>query len=81
MLIEKINPTIATAIVVSGSLVKTDKDYLFMSVALGNAFGGYRRNNGDGIVAPIAVRKTANGVKNKDTVVINDTSYYIEAIK
>ncbi len=46
-----------------GSLVKTDKGYLFMSVALGKTV--VKGDNSDGIVAPAALRKIVNGIKNK----------------
>ncbi len=63
VLVEKINPEIVAAIVVMGSLVKTDKGYLFMSVALGKTV--VEGDNSDGIVAPAALRKIVNGIKNK----------------
>ena len=36
-ILKKINPAIATVSVVNGSLIKTDKGYLFISAALGKA--------------------------------------------
>lgn len=36
-LLEKINPEISATIVVNGSLIKTNRGYFFMSVALGKA--------------------------------------------
>ena len=34
-LLEKINPALSVAKIVNGSLIKTDRGYLFMSIALG----------------------------------------------
>ena len=79
IIVEKINPTIVAAIVVNGSLVKTDKGYLFMSVALGKAVV-------EGITfmalspqSPLG--KQLMGLKAGDTAIINNRSYYIEAIE
>ena len=35
--LEKINPAISTKVIVNGSLIKTNRGYLFLSVALGKA--------------------------------------------
>ena len=79
IIVEKINPTIVATIVVNGSLVKTDKGYLFMSVALGKSVI-------EGITfialspqSPLG--KQLMGLKTKDTAIINNKSYYIEAIE
>ncbi|MDQ2862826.1 MAG: GreA/GreB family elongation factor, partial [Bacteroidota bacterium] len=79
VLVEKINPEIVAAIVVMGSLVKTDEGYLFMSVALGKAVV-------EGITfttlspqSPLG--KQLMGLKVKDTAVINNKGYYIEGIE
>ncbi|MEO6820067.1 MAG: hypothetical protein ABI204_10090 [Ginsengibacter sp.] len=79
VLLEKINPAIVAAIVVMGSLVKTDKGYLFVSVALGKAVI-------DGIsftsLSPQSpLGHQLMGLKEKDTASINNTRYYIEAIE
>ena len=79
IVVEKINPTIVASIVVIGSLVKTDKGYLFMSVALGKS-----------VVEEIAITalspqsplgKRLMGLKTKDTAIINNTIYYIQEIE
>ncbi len=79
IVLEKINPSIVATIVVNGSLVKTDKGYLFISVALGK-----------GIVEGITfmalspqspLGKQLMGLKTKDTAIINNNSYYIESIE
>jgi transcription elongation GreA/GreB family factor len=77
--LEKINPTIVVPIVVSGSLVKTDKGYLFLSIASGKA-----------VVEEITVTALSPqsplgnqlmGLKATDTAVFNNKSYYIETIE
>ena len=79
IVVEKINPTIVAAIVVNGSLVKTDKGYLFMSVALGKAVVEGITFTALSSQSPLG--KQLMGLKTKDAVIINNTSYYIEAIE
>ena len=79
LILEKINPNIVAPIVVMGSLIKTDKGYLFMSVALGKAIV-----EGINLIAlspqsPLGMKLM--GLKEKDTVVINNVSYFIESIQ
>lgn len=79
ILVEKINPTIIAAAVVMGSLIKTDQGYLFMSVALGKA-------DIEGIsfiaLSPQSpLGQQLMGLKEKDTAIINNKSYHIEAIE
>ena len=78
IVVKKINPTIVASLVVSGSLVKTDKGYLFISVALGKAVV-------EGIVVTALspqspLGKQLMGLKAGDTAVFNE-SYYIETIE
>lgn len=78
LVVKKINPTIVAPIVVSGSLVKTDNGYLFMSVALGKAVV-----EGITITALSPQSPLGNqlmGLKAGDTAVFNK-SYYIETIE
>ena len=79
ILIEKINPMIVAAIVVSGSLVKTDKGYLFMSVALGKAVVEGITLTALSPQSPLG--KQLMGLKATDTAIINNKGYYIEAIE
>ena len=79
IVVEKINPTIVAAIVVNGSLIKTDKGYLFMSVALGKAVVEGITFTALSSQSPLG--KQLMGLKTKDAVIINNTSYYIEAIE
>ena len=77
--IEKINPTIVAAIVLTGSLVKTDKGYLFISVASGKA-----EVEGITFTALSPQSPLGNqlmGLKAGDTAIFNNRSYFIDAIE
>ncbi len=79
IVLEKINPMIAAAIVVSGSLVKTNNGYLFMSVALGKTV-----LEGITLTALSPQSPLGNqlmGLKAGDTTVFNNKVYYIETIE
>ncbi len=76
--LENINPALSPAVIVNGSLVKTDKGYLFISTALGKAIV-------DGITvialsqhSPLGIRLM--GLCVGDTAVINDNRYFVEHI-
>ena len=77
--LEKINPDIHADIILNGSLIKTNRGYLFMSVALGKSVV-------DG-VAVIALSpqsplgKKLMGLKVGETAEINNTGYLIENIE
>ena len=77
--VERINPTIVAAIVVSGSLVKTDKGYLFVSVALGKAVVEEITMTALSPQSPLGSQLM--GLKAGDTAAINHTNYYIESIE
>ena len=79
IMLEKINPTIATNVVLSGSLIKTDKGYLFMSVALGKAVVEGITLTSLSPQSPLG--KELMGLKAGDTAVVNNKSYYIETIE
>ena len=79
IVVEKINPTIVAPIVVSGSLIKTDKGYLFISVALGKAFVEGITFTALSPQSPLG--KQLMGLKIKDSAIINNRSYYIESIE
>lgn len=79
VLVEKINPEIVAAIVVMGSLVKTDEGYLFMSVALGKAVVEGITLTALSPQSPLG--KQLMGLKAGDTAIINNKSCYIEAIE
>ena len=77
--LEKINPDIHADIILNGSLIKTNRGYLFMSVALGRAVIDE--------VAVIALSpqsplgKKLMGLKVGETAEINNTGYLIENIE
>lgn len=77
--LEKINPTIVAPVVVSGSLVKTDKGYLFLSVALGKAV--VEGNTLTALSPQSPLGNQLMGLKAGDTAVFNNKSYYVEAIE
>lgn len=79
IVLEKINPTIVAAIVLSGSLVKTDKGYLFISVALGKAVLEGITFTALSPQSPLG--KELMGLKAGDIAVINNKSYHIETIE
>jgi hypothetical protein len=76
--VEKIDPALSSSKIVNGSLVKTDKGYLFISVALGKA-----TIDGCNVIAlspqwPLGkklIRSTANEI-----VEFNNNKYTIESI-
>ena len=77
-ILEKINPDLKTNIVVNGSLIKTNRGYLFLSTALGKA-----EIEGEKIIALSAqspLGKKLMGSKPGDTAEINGTNYIIESI-
>jgi transcription elongation GreA/GreB family factor len=76
--LEKINPAITASIVVNGSLIKTDRGYLFMSIAAGKA-------SLDGItVMALSPQSPLGGklmgLKAGDSAEVNNTRYVIESI-
>ncbi len=77
--IEKINPTIVAPVVVIGSLVKTDKGYLFLSVALGKMVVEGITFTALSPQSPLGSRLM--GLKAGDTAVFNNIEYFIETIE
>ena len=76
--LEKINPALSPASIVNGSLVKTNRGYLFMSVALGKAVV-----DGTTVIAlsqQSPLGKLLMGLKEGGSTVINSNSYVIESI-
>ena len=77
--LEKINPNIHADIILNGSLIKTNRGYLFMSVALGRAVVDE--------VAVIALSPQSPlgqklmGLRAGETAEINNTGYQIESIE
>lgn len=76
--LEKINPEIRTTLVVNGSLLKTNRGYLFLSTALGKA-----EVEGQKIIAlspQSPLGQKLMGLKNGEMAEINGTQYIIESI-
>ena len=77
--LEKINPSIAAKIIVHGSLIKTNRGYLFLSIALGKAV-----ISGVHVIAlspqsPLGIKLM--GLQAGDAAAINDNNYLIESIE
>jgi transcription elongation GreA/GreB family factor len=76
---EKINPDLSANIILNGSLIKTNRGYLFMSVALGKAVID---NNAVIALSPQSpLGQKLMGLKAGDTVCMNNTVYLIEQIE
>ena len=77
--LQKINPVLSPAIIVNGSLIKTDKGYLFISIAGGKA------TIEELVVMAISPQSPLGQlllqVKDEHVVNINSTSYTIESIE
>ncbi len=76
--LEKIDPTISATMIVNGSLVKTNRGYLFISIAAGKI-------TIDGIhvisLSPQSpLGQKLMGLKVDDSAEINNTEYLIESI-
>jgi hypothetical protein len=77
--LQKINPTIIASIVLQGSLIKTNKGYLFMSVALGKAIV-------DGVAVIALSAQSPLGAKLMGLTVagvatVNNNSYIVEGME
>lgn len=78
ILFEKIDPSISTVAVVNGSLIKTDRGYLFLSVA-----GGKAIVDGKAVIAlspqsPLGTKLM--GLRVNEIANVNNIRYVIEAI-
>ncbi|RYY69529.1 MAG: hypothetical protein EOO13_09250 [Chitinophagaceae bacterium] len=76
--LNKIDPTISTIQVVTGSLIKTTTNWLFVSVALGKAM-----IDGVNVIALSAqspLGKNLMGRKKHDEISFNQVQYFIEEI-
>ena len=78
-LLGKINPLITAAFVVNGSLIKTNRGYLFMSIALG------KKVINDITVTSLSPQSPLGhqlmGLKVNDVAEINSIQYVIECIE
>ena len=77
--LEKIDPALSAATIVNGSLVKTNKCYLFISTALGKA-----TIDGHAVIAlspQSPLGKKLIGLSVGDVAEINNTTYVVEGIE
>jgi len=77
--LEKINPALSVSIVVNGSLIKTNKGYLFMSTALGKVVIDNISVTALSPQSPLGQKLM--GLKINDNCTINNTAYHIEDIQ
>ena len=77
--LKKINPILSASIVVNGSLIKTNRGYLFMSIALGKTVID------DNAVIALSPQSPLGqklmGLKAGDAAIINKVEYNIELIE
>lgn len=77
--LEKINPALTATMIVNGSLIKTNRGYLFMSIASGKAVID---NMGVIALSPQSpLGQKLMGLKTGDAALINETEYRIESIE
>jgi len=77
--LEKIDPTLSAVMIVNGSLIKTNKGYLFMSTALGKASIDNMAVIALSPQSPLGQKLM--GLKTGDTALINGMEYHIESIE
>ncbi len=77
--LEKINPSLTPTVIVTGSLIKTNRGYLFLSIAAGKAIIDGKEVIALSKQSPLG--KQLTGLKEGDTVVINNATYVIESIR
>jgi transcription elongation GreA/GreB family factor len=76
---QKINPSLSADMVLNGSLIKTNRGYFFMSVALGKADVDHISVTALSPQSPLGNRLM--GLKAGATAAINNTDYLIESIE
>lgn len=77
--LEKINPSICALMIVNGSLVKTNRGYLFMSIALGKAM---LENITIIALSPQSpLGQKLMGLKCGEVAKINSVEYIVESIE
>ena len=77
--LEKINPDLSADIILNGSLIKTNRGYLFMSVALGKAVVDDITVIALSPQSPLGQKLM--GLKTGESALMNLTEYVIEFIK
>ena len=76
---EKIDPNLSAPMIVNGSLIKTNRGFLFMSIALGKAV---LENITVMALSPQSpLGQKLMGLKTGEVAVINNTEYVIESIE
>lgn len=77
--LEKINPAISAKVILNGSLIKTNRGYLYMSAALGK---GLIENILVTALSPQSpLGKKLLGLKENDKAEVNNIIYLIESIE
>ena len=76
--IEKINPTIVASVIVNGSLIKTNRGYLFLSIALGKAVIDRVTVIALSPQSPLGIKLM--GLAKGDVTEINNNQYFVEDI-
>lgn len=76
---EKINPAITASIIVNGSLIKTSRGYLFMSIAAGKIVVDGVTVMALSLQSPLGIKLM--GLKAGDNTAINNNTYTIEGIE
>ena len=74
-----IDPSVTASQVVNGSLIKTNKGYLFLSVALGKATVDNKIITALSPQSPLGTKLM--GLKTGDTAVVNNNEFIIESIE
>jgi len=77
--LEKIDPTLSAVMIVNGSLIKTNRGYLFMSTALGKAMIGNIAVIALSPASPLGQKLM--GLKPGNVALINGMEYHIESIE
>lgn len=76
--LNKIDPSLTTIQIVNGSLVKTNRDYFFISIASGKAVVDNNRVIALSALSPLGEKLM--GLKKGDSLSFNQTQYLIEEI-
>jgi len=77
--LQKINPLLSASVILNGSLIKTDKGYLFISTALGKATVDGNIVTALSAQSPLGAKLM--GLKINAIAEINNTKYVIESVE
>jgi len=77
--LEKIDPALSATIIANGSLIKTNKGYLFMSIALGKAM--IENITVIALSPQSPLGQKLMGLKPGEVAAINNIEYFIESIE